>query len=73
MARKPRHYYPGAFYHVILRGNARQNFFYSDAESCWFYVLIQEAVERFGFRVHGFCLMTNHALLVDEVGQVLCP
>jgi putative transposase len=70
MARKPRLYYPGACYHVILRGNARQNVFYNDAERCRFCLLVQEAIERFGFHLHGFCLMTNHAHLAVEVGQV---
>jgi REP element-mobilizing transposase RayT len=30
MARKPRIHLPGGFYHVILRGNNRQNIFLSD-------------------------------------------
>ena len=29
MARKPRIHYPGAFYHVILRGNGGQDIFFS--------------------------------------------
>jgi len=33
MARKPRIHYPGAVYHVILRGNGGQDIFYSVEES----------------------------------------
>ena len=34
MARKPRIHYPGAIYHVMLRGNAKQVIFHKDEESC---------------------------------------
>jgi len=30
MARKPRLHYPGAFYHVMLRGNGGQEIFFSE-------------------------------------------
>ena len=32
MARKPRIQYSGAFYHIIVRGNQRQNIFLEDAD-----------------------------------------
>ena len=70
MARKPRIHYPGAIYHVILRGNGGQNIFYSKADRARLYLLLQEGVERFGHRVHGFCLMTNHLHFVIQVGEV---
>ncbi|MDD2944009.1 MAG: transposase [bacterium] len=70
MARKPRLHYPGACYHVILRGNARQDVFFSDADRSRFYLLIQEGIERFGYQVHGFCLMTNHVHIALQVGDV---
>jgi putative transposase len=62
MARKPRVYCPGAFYHVILRGNSGQTIFFNDKDRTRFYLLLQEGVERFGHRIHAFCLMTNHLL-----------
>lgn len=58
MARKPRIYYPGALYHVILRGNGGQDFFFDDQDRTRFYFLIQEGIERF-----GHCI---HAVLPDE-------
>jgi putative transposase len=69
MARKPRIHYPGACYHVILRGNARQDIFLDDVDRYRFYLLVQEGIERFGFRVHAFCLMTNHLHLAIQVGE----
>jgi REP element-mobilizing transposase RayT len=68
MARKQRIHYPGALYHVILRGNARQDIFFDDGDRSRFILLLQEAVEKFGFRIHAYCLMTNHVHLAVQVG-----
>jgi REP element-mobilizing transposase RayT len=70
MARKPRLHIPGASYHVILRGNARDDIFFADEDRNRFYLLLQEGVERFGHRIHAFCLMTNHVHLAVQVGDV---
>ena len=48
MARKPRLHVPGGLYHVILRGNARQDVFFDAADRAAFYVLLAEDVKRFG-------------------------
>jgi putative transposase len=70
MARKPRIHYPGAFYHVMLRGNGGQDIFSSDTDLIRFNLLLQEGVERYQHRIHAFCLMRNHVHLVIQVGQV---
>jgi len=31
---------------------------------------MQEGVERYGHRIHAFCLMSNHVHLVIQVGDV---
>ncbi len=69
MARKPRLHVPGGLYHVILRGNARQDIFFSAEDRARFYELIEEGVSRFGYRVHAFCLMTNHLHLALQAGE----
>jgi len=69
MARKQRIHYPGALYHVILRGNAQQDIFFGDGDRYRFYLLLQTIVEKFGCRIHAFCLMTNHAHLAIQVGE----
>lgn len=69
MARKPRLHVSGGLYHVILRGNARQDVFFSPADRRYFYELMAEGVERFGYRVHAFCLMTNHLHLALQAGE----
>ena len=62
MARKPRLLYPGALYHAILRGNNGQTIFVDHKDRARFCLLLQEGIERFGHRIHAFCLMTKHVL-----------
>jgi putative transposase len=59
MARKPRLHVPGGLYHVRLRRNGEQNIFSDDEDRYHLYLLIQQGVERYRHRVHGFCCMTN--------------
>jgi REP element-mobilizing transposase RayT len=70
MARKPRVYYPGALYHVTLRGNARQAIFFDNRDRTRFYFLLQEGIERFRHRIHAFCLMSNHVHLAIQVADL---
>lgn len=70
MARKPRLHVPGGLYHVILRGNGRQDIFFDREDRYHFYLLLQEGVTRYAHRIHGFCLMTNHVHLAVQVGEV---
>jgi len=69
MARKPRLHVVGALYHVILRGNAQEDIFFAPADRHFFYELLQDGVARFQYRVHAFCLMTNHVHLALQVGD----
>ena len=55
MARRSRIHVPGGLYHVILRGNGGQDIFFGDEDRYRLYLLLQEGVERFGHRIHGFC------------------
>ena len=70
MARKPRLHYPGACYHVILRGNAGHDIFFDQKDRSRFFFLLQEGIERYKHRIHAYCLMTNHVHLAVQVGEV---
>jgi len=70
MPRKPRIHFPGAVYHVILRGNSRQDIFFDAGDRTRLFLLLQESTERFAYRVHAFCLMTTHIHLAIQVGTV---
>ena len=69
MARKPRLHESGGIYHVMLRGNGGQDIFFDDDDRGHFYLLLQQGVARYGHRVHGFCLMSNHVHLAIQVGE----
>jgi putative transposase len=54
----------------MLRGNGEQNIFMDAGDRTRFFLLLQESVERFEYRIHAFCLMTNHIHLALQVGQI---
>lgn len=70
MARKPRIHSPGGLYHVIFRGNGGQPVFLREDDRYRFYLLLQEGTVRFAYRIHAFCLMTNHIHLALQVGDI---
>ena len=66
MSRPLRIEYPGAFYHVISRGNARQKIFLSESDKEKFLSYLETGVEQFRYKVHAYCLMDNHYHLLLE-------
>lgn len=69
MPRSPRLHIPGAFYHVTLRGNHRQNIFFSAADRGLFDDITAEVLERFTARLHAYCWMTNHVHMLLQIGE----
>jgi putative transposase len=69
MARPLRVEYPGAYYHVINRGNAGEDIFATDRDREKFFEYLATAVERFSLIIHTYCLMTNHYHLLIETPQ----
>ena len=60
MPRRKRTYLPGFPYHIVQRGNNREACFI-EAENYQFYLgLWKECINRYGVKVHAYCLMTNH-------------
>jgi len=66
MPRKLRIEYPGAIYHVMSRGNRRQDIFLDDVDRHDFLKTLAEACQKTAWEVHAFCLMSNHYHLVLE-------
>lgn len=60
MARQWRIEFPGAIYHVLSRGNGRQDIFRSDDDRRLFLELIGQVNDRFDIEVHAYVLMSNH-------------
>ena len=69
MARPLRVEFPGAFYHVVNRGNAGEAIFRSDRDREKFLEYLGTTVERFGIKVHTYCLMTNHYHFLIETPE----
>jgi putative transposase len=69
MPRPLRIHAPGAHYHVTLRGNHRQNIFFTAADRTLFEEITAEVIERFAARLHAYCWMTNHVHMLIQVGD----
>jgi REP element-mobilizing transposase RayT len=68
--RRPRLHFPGACYHVTLRGNHRQDIFASDGDRQLMADYVAAAREQVGVRIHAYCWMTNHIHMLVEVTDV---
>ena len=66
MPRKLRVEYPGAMYHVMSRGNRRQDIYLDDVDRHDFLKSLAEACQKTGWQVHAYCLMNNHYHVVLE-------
>lgn len=66
MARPLRVEFPGAVYHVIVRGNAKQDIFLTDHDRGQFTFWLARAVELHNIIIHAYCLMGNHFHLLVE-------
>jgi putative transposase len=66
MPRKLRLEYPGAIYHVMNRGDRREDIVLDDADRRRFEATLGEACGKTGWQVHAYCLMRNHFHLVVE-------
>ena len=64
MPRQSRIVIPGCPHHVTQRGNQRRQLFFADADYQLYLTLLGDHCRRFGVRVHGYCLMSNHVHLV---------
>jgi putative transposase len=69
MARKPRIHFPGALYHIISRGNRRQNIFREHRDYQRYLEFLKEYKVRYRFSVYAYALMPNHIHLLVEVGE----
>ena len=66
MARPLRISYPGALYHVTARGNEKKDIYKNDRDRKKFLEYLKSATERYGARIHVYCLMSNHYHLLLE-------
>ena len=66
MPRQLRVQYPGAIYHLMSRGDRKEDIYETDVDRHDFIKTLAEACAKTGFQVHAYCLMRNHFHLVVE-------
>jgi len=69
MARQLRIEYPGAIYHVMNRGDRREDIFHDDKDRELFLATLGEACLKAHWQVQAYCLMGNHFHLVVETPE----
>ncbi|MFH1874029.1 MAG: transposase [Pseudomonadota bacterium] len=66
MSRPLRIEYEGAFYHVMNRGNARQNIFTQPKDYETFINVLVESIKLWELKVHALALLPNHYHMLIE-------
>jgi putative transposase len=66
MARKPRIQFEGAFYHIIVRGNQKQDIFLDDTDRRRYLERVKTYKNTCGFILYAYILMRNHVHLLVE-------
>ena len=67
MPRQLRIQYEGAIYHLMSRGDRREEIFCDDLDRKDFLKTLATACQKTGWQVHAYCLMDNHFHLVLEI------
>lgn len=69
MARPLRIELSGGLYHVTARGDRREDIYFSDADPQAWLELLGQVCDRFNWRCHAYCLMSNHYHVVVETPE----
>lgn len=67
LSRQAREPSPSGIYHVMTRGINKIDLFHEDKDRFKYYDILRRVKEKYPFKLHAYCLMTNHVhLLVEE-------
>ena len=69
MPRIARQYSESDVYHIIIRGNDKQDLFYDDDDRYLFKDRLKESKEKFKYQIYSYCLMSNHVHLLIRVNR----
>ena len=69
MARPLRLEYENAVYHVTSRGNSGTEIFIEDVDREHFLEVLANAIDRFGWICHAYCLMATHYHILIETSE----
>lgn len=59
----------GGLYHVTSRGDRREDIYLNDADRLYWLTLLGAVCQRFNWRCHAWCQMTNHYHVVVETPE----
>ena len=68
---KPRSFLAQSFYHIISRGNNRQNIFLTKRDNIRYLKCLEKYAEKFNISIITYCLMPNHVHLLIKIGALL--
>lgn len=72
MARKPRIHGETGIYHIILRGNNKQNIFIDEKDYLFFLNRLNKYIKELKLELHAYCLMPNHIhLLIGNANELM--
>lgn len=57
-------------YHIIQRGNQKQNIFLEEADFKKYLEILLHYKRKYNFKIYAYCLMLNHIHLIVEVKKV---
>ena len=60
MARAKREWFPGARYHIICRGNHRNDLFKDEKDYQVYLNILKYVKKKLGYDLYCYCFMTNH-------------
>lgn len=69
MPRPLRIWFPGALYHLVVRGDNREPIFFAEQDYHKYLQLLQVAKRRYGAHLFAYALMTNHVHLMVQTDQ----
>ena len=67
MPRQLRIEYEGAIYHLMSRGDRREDIFWDDLDRKSFLQTLGAACQKCAWQVHAYCLLGNHFHFVVEM------
>lgn len=70
MGRPARIHYSGALFHVMTRGNNKQEIFLDDQDRISFTARLRRIKSETAFQLYAYCLMSNHIHLLLRVKDV---
>jgi len=68
---KSRLFLPQSFYHIISRGNNKQNIFLTRRDNIRYLKCLEKYAEKFNIKIITYCLMPNHIHLLIKIGAKL--